>query len=65
MNTVLQVCDGLVEESATDETALSLTSMALQALERLSDVTKIHAAAAKLNPDNIELLKGLFGAYVR
>lgn len=60
-----QICDELVPLGPHDDQTHHLMLMCLKELRRPADITRLYEAAAAKEPNNVEVLVGLFNAHTR
>ena len=61
----MQMCNALLLLTSSDTSALQLLTLVLRELKREKHITGLYSAASAAHPRDVDLLKQLFGAYVR
>lgn len=61
----VQLCCELVKEGPEDDAVLNTLTFTYKAADRVEGIMEAYLAATERQPANVELLTGLFAAYVR
>lgn len=61
----MQLVDDVLAAAPSDDPTLHVMSMLLKSTRRAHDLTRLYEAASAQEPSNTDLLRGLFGAYVK
>ena len=59
------MCDDLLKETSTDPDSLRILNLILKELGREKELTAVYISASAARPQDVDLMKLLFGAYVR
>ena len=59
------MCNDLLKETASDPDSLRILNLILKELGRERDITAVYVSASAARPQDVDLMRQLFGAYVR